>query len=228
MARHGDKLIVGGDWKARPGAVDTATWHILGKFAVGTRCANCDRLVNFESAKRPVVSSIRFQRPKRHPVTWVSNDRRTSNQINLMLVRPRWASSVIDCQVYNEAQADSGHDSNHAMLRTCLRLHMKAARISNRPAKLDTEKLDKQRVHYAYWEAIAAAWGAKRKQYQMLKSLGRRPAGVGEILLERDESTFPDQAGKLCRWEEHSKELLNHAVPPNTAFSLPDTSSAKN
>ncbi len=46
----GDMLIVAGDWNARPGPVDPATRHILGKFAVGTRCANGDRLVNFASA----------------------------------------------------------------------------------------------------------------------------------------------------------------------------------
>ncbi len=134
-------LIVGGDWKARPGPVDTAAQHILGKFAVGTRCGNCDRLVNFASANRVVVSIIRFQHPQRYLVTWVSNDGRTRNQIGHMLVRPSWASSVIDCRAYNEAQTGSEHGSNHATVRTCLRLRMKAASISNRPAKLDTENL---------------------------------------------------------------------------------------
>ncbi len=58
----------------------------------------------------------------------------------------------------------------------------------------------------------------------MLKSVSRRPAGVGEVLLGRDGSVIPDQARKLCRWEEHFKELLNHAEPKNTAFSpLPPT-----
>ncbi len=84
----GDMLIVAGDWNARPGPVDTATRHILGMFAVGTRCANGDRLVNFASANRLVVSSTRFQHPQRHLVTWFSNTRRTRNQIDHVLVRP--------------------------------------------------------------------------------------------------------------------------------------------
>ncbi len=33
----GDMLIVAGDWNARPDLVNTATRHILGKFAAGTR-----------------------------------------------------------------------------------------------------------------------------------------------------------------------------------------------
>ncbi len=56
----GDMLIVAGDWNSRPGPADPATRHILGKFAVGTRCAYGDCLVNFGSANRLGVSSTRF------------------------------------------------------------------------------------------------------------------------------------------------------------------------
>ncbi len=61
----------------------------------------------------------------------------------------------------------------------------------------------------------------------MLKSVSRRPAGVGEVLLERNGSVIPDQARKLCRWEEHFTELLNHAEPSNTALSPLPTSAAE-
>ncbi len=40
-------LLVAGDWNAMPGPADTATWHILDRFEVGTRWANGDHLVNF-------------------------------------------------------------------------------------------------------------------------------------------------------------------------------------
>ncbi len=61
----------------------------------------------------------------------------------------------------------------------------------------------------------------------MLKSVSRRPAAMGEVLLERDESVIPDQARMLCPWEEHFKELVNHAAHSNTAFSLLPTSAAE-
>ncbi len=130
-----------GNWNTRPGPVDTAARHILGKFAVGTRCANGDRLVNFASTNRLVVSSIRFQHPQRHLVTWFSNNGRTRNQIDHMLVWSRWVSSMIDCRAYNGAQTGSEHGLDHVMVRARLRLRMKAAHISNRPAKLATAKL---------------------------------------------------------------------------------------
>ncbi len=136
-----DMPIIAGDWNPRPGPVDTATRRILGKFAVGTRCANGDHLVNFASANRLVVSSTSFQHPQRHFVKWFSNDRRTRNQIDHILVRFHWASSVIDCRACNGAQTGSKHGSGHAMVRTRLRLRVKAARISNRPAKFDIVKL---------------------------------------------------------------------------------------
>ncbi len=58
-----------------------------------------------------------------------------------MLVWTRWASSVIDCRAYNGTQTGGEHGSNHAMVRARLRLRMKAARISNCPARLDTAKV---------------------------------------------------------------------------------------
>ncbi len=110
----GDMLIVTGDWHARPGPFYPATRQILGKFC--TRCSNGDRLVNFASANRLVVSSTRFEHPQRHLVTLFSKDGRTRNQIDRMLVRSRWAPSVIDNRAYNGAQTASEHGLNHAMV----------------------------------------------------------------------------------------------------------------
>ncbi len=98
------------------------------------------------------------------------------------------------------------------------------ARIQGAPNHRDLRRQTTRalcRDHNAYWKAIAeeteraAACGDTGKLYQMLKNVSCRPAEVGEVLLERDGSVIPNQARKLCRWEEHFKELLNHATPPN-------------
>ncbi|CAE1303325.1 Craniofacial development protein 2 [Acanthosepion pharaonis] len=89
-------LVVAGDWNTRTGPADEGTRHVLGRFALGTRCDNGDRLVNFTVANRLVVTNTRFQHPRRHLVTWRSNDGRASNQFVYILVRARWASSVHD------------------------------------------------------------------------------------------------------------------------------------
>ncbi len=56
----GDMLIVAGGWNARPGSVGMATRRILGKFALGTRCANGDRLVDFASTGLKQAVNMQF------------------------------------------------------------------------------------------------------------------------------------------------------------------------
>ncbi len=46
----------------------------------------------------------------------------SANQIDHVLVRPHWTSSVIDCQVYSGTQTGTEHGSDR------LRLHMRAQR----------------------------------------------------------------------------------------------------
>ncbi len=62
-----------------------------------------------------------------------------------------------------------------------------------------------RRERNAYWKAIAevyeraVACGDKREFYQMFKSVSRRPAGVGELLLDLDGSVISDQTRKLWK-----------------------------
>ncbi len=48
---------------------------------------------------------------------------------------------MIDGRAYNGANAGSEHGSDHAMVRARQRLHIRAARLSNRRAKLHTANL---------------------------------------------------------------------------------------
>ncbi len=41
---------------------------------------------------------------------------------------------------------------------------------------------------------------------------------MGEVLLERDGNETPDQARRLCRWDECFQELLIHAAPRAPPF----------
>ncbi|CAI9726958.1 Hypothetical predicted protein [Octopus vulgaris] len=95
-----DVPIVAGDWNARTGPADDTTRHILGRFALGARCDNGERLMSFKEANRLIVTNIRFQHPRHHLITWRSNDGRTANQIDYILVRSRWASSVMDSRAF--------------------------------------------------------------------------------------------------------------------------------
>ncbi len=162
---------------------------------------------------------------------------------------------MIDCRAYNGAQTDSEHGLDHAMVRACLRLRMKAARISSPPAKLDTAKLKKVALEHLRqdlrnrfeglqldedaspedeWREFKDAV-ADASQAHLGKTRRRRRDWVtGETIVlaeqarERDGSVIPDQARRLCRWKEPFQELLNHAAPPNTESSPSDSSVAEN
>ncbi len=75
------------------------------------------------------------------------------------------------------------------------------ARIQSAPNRRDLRRQTTRalrRDRNTYWKVIAeeteslAACGDTRKLIQMLKSVNRRPAGVGKVLLERDGSVIPD------------------------------------
>ncbi len=60
-----------------------------------------------------VVSSTRFHNPQHQLVKWFPNDGRPRNQIDHMIVRSRWASSVIDCRAYTGAYWKVEDMGNH-------------------------------------------------------------------------------------------------------------------
>ncbi|CAE1289567.1 unnamed protein product [Acanthosepion pharaonis] len=69
-----DFVVIAGDFNARTGTGDANNRHIVGPFAIGDRCSNGERLIDFAAANRLTVSSTRFQHLRRHLVTWYSND----------------------------------------------------------------------------------------------------------------------------------------------------------
>ena len=136
-----DVLVIAGDWNARVGPADDATRHILGKFGLGQRCENGERLINFAGLNRMFVSSTRFQHPRKHLLTWYSNDGKTAHQIDHVLIRSRWASSVENCRSYRAAEAGNSGGSDHVLVRAKLRLHLAAQRKVQRQKRLNVAAL---------------------------------------------------------------------------------------
>ncbi len=62
-------------------------------------------------------------------------------QIHYVLVRDRWASSVLDCRAYRGADTGSANNFDHVLLRATLRLRLKTNRACQRPDRFDVSKL---------------------------------------------------------------------------------------
>nr|VZI52488.1 unnamed protein product [Spirometra erinaceieuropaei] len=60
-----DMLIVAGDWNGRTGPGDSTTSHLLGRFGLGSRCENGERLLNFADRNRLLLTNTCFQDRKK-------------------------------------------------------------------------------------------------------------------------------------------------------------------
>lgn len=86
-----------------------------------------------------MVTYTRFQHPQRHLVTWHSNDSRTSNQSDYILVRSRWASSVLDSRAYQGADTSSAHGLDHTLV--CVSLHLRLQARSSTKIRSESTSL---------------------------------------------------------------------------------------
>lgn len=136
-----DMLIVAGDWNARAGKSDGLSQGAVGKFGLGDRCTNGDRMVNFATSNKLVLTNTRFDHPVHHITTWYSNDGRTSSQIDYIMVRSRWSCCVLDSRVFRGAETGNLNGSDHMLVRAKLRLRLKSLDKLQPVKKLDVGKL---------------------------------------------------------------------------------------
>lgn len=81
-----------------------------------------------------VIASTGLYHPKRHLLTWRSNDFHTKAHINNILVCARWPSSVLDCRAFRAADVGSvhgldGYTQQHTTAKTCAALLDKRCRV---------------------------------------------------------------------------------------------------
>jgi len=67
------------------------------------------RLVNFATSQNMVVKSTMFLHRNIHKYTWTSPDGKTHNQIDHVLIRRRWHSSVLHVRSFRGADCDTDH-----------------------------------------------------------------------------------------------------------------------
>ncbi|KAK2711762.1 hypothetical protein QYM36_012773 [Artemia franciscana] len=119
-----DYLIAAGDFNARVGPSDQTTRQILGKFGQGHRCENGQRLVNYALMNHLVITNTIFQHKLSHLLTWHSNDGVTKAQIDFILVRQRWRSSVQDSRSYNGADTGSQSEPDYRLVAAKILLRL--------------------------------------------------------------------------------------------------------
>ena len=102
-------LILMGDMNAKVGADNTDRDREMGRHGLGEMNENGEMLADFCSNNSLVIGGTIFSHRKCHKTTWVSPDRLTENQIDHVMVRQRYRSSLQDVKVRRGADIGSDH-----------------------------------------------------------------------------------------------------------------------
>ena len=99
-----DALLIRGDLNAEIGQPADGEGKIIGRFSIGERSANFYLLNDLV-----VVTSTTF-RKKRHTLhTWTSNDHKTRNKIDHIVISRRWRYSLKNIDNIPKFKSDSDH-----------------------------------------------------------------------------------------------------------------------
>ena len=120
-----------GDWNAKVGSQETP--GVTGKFGLGVQNEAELKLMEFCEQNTLVIANTLFQHHKRRLYTWTSPGSQHQNQIDYILCRQRWRSSI------QSAKTRLGENcgSDHEFLIAKFRLKLKKVTKTTRPFRYD-------------------------------------------------------------------------------------------
>ena len=193
-----DYVIVAGDWNAKVGPRLRSEHATLGPFGIGQRNDNGDRFVSLVSHFNLFVANTAFKHKKSHVQTWRSPDDRVHNQIDYVLVRQRWKSSVMD------ARAFWGNlwKSDHAVLKARIRFRFGTDKKPVVSRRYNVERLKDPDVSAAYSAAVGDGLDPARR----FTSLDERWGYLKEKVTKAAEEVLGHRKYRPNRW------ISNHTI----------------
>jgi exonuclease III len=139
---RGDMLLIMGDFNARVGKQQSQTTkNVIGPHAVDKINENGQRLIDFCSHNDIIVANTFYQHKTVHQMTWKHPGNKKWHMLDYTLVNKKFRSSVEDVRVYRNAAGAIGTD--HHLVRTKLKLHLKCRKKAEKPQflRMDMDKL---------------------------------------------------------------------------------------
>ena len=103
---------------------------------------NSTKFLDFARSRGLRVAGSWFQRPQAHCLTWYSNAGGVAKEIDHVLIDGRWRM-IQNCRIYRSAQF---LNTDHRLVVTTLKLHLKSRRMVPSQPRLDVGKLKDERV----------------------------------------------------------------------------------
>lgn len=133
-------LMVIGDFNAKVGitAADVGLRNIIGNYGLGCRNNRGERLIQFAADNSFTIMNTVFKHHPRRLYTWTSPSGEYRNQIDYILIRTRWRSSITNAHTLPGADFMSDHQLLVCDMRIRLRKPI-VNKISKRIKVLDKE-----------------------------------------------------------------------------------------
>ena len=130
-----DILFIIGDWNAQVGSQEIP--GVMGKFGFGVQNEAGQRLTEFCQQNTLLIANTLFQQHMRKLYTWTWPNGQYQNQVDYILCRQRWRSSIQSAK--KSLQADYGSD--HELLIDKFRLNLKKVGKTIRPFRYDLNQI---------------------------------------------------------------------------------------
>ena len=136
-----DVIVIMGNFKAKIGEnLGRLYSNAIEPCGLGERNLRRDRLEDFAVENDLVIANTLFQQPKRRLYTWTSPDGNRRNQIDFILIKRKWRTSVLNVKTFPGADCDT----NHELLSTSIRLKVVKQKAYHRPIRFDFEAVDSE------------------------------------------------------------------------------------
>ena len=144
--RTRDICVVMGEFNAKAGD-DEDRESGVGKYGLGTRNENGERLASFCKVNELILTNTCFKHRKRNMYTWLSPDGNTINQIYYIAIDKGWFSSILDAKSYPGADGDSDH--NLVLVKMRLKT-LKIRKKEETPLRFDLNLFAEQDVRTSF------------------------------------------------------------------------------
>lgn len=121
--------IIMGDFNAKIGETteDNDLRDVVGKYGLGIRNERGERLLNFCTDNSLFIANTGFKHHPRRLYTWRSPGERYRNQIDFILIKSRWRTTIKNVRTYPGKDCNSDHQFLAGVIRMKLRVPRRQA-----------------------------------------------------------------------------------------------------